>query len=129
MARLALVLALPLALSIACYALLPYTFFPATYLLFVPVALALPLSHLSRRGRGRFLSTLKRVSVGGLATDSEGRFADILMADVLTSYAKPVADLWVVGCAVVSGEGLQGRVDRGCGGRFMVPFLIAVPFL
>ena len=31
--------------------------------------------------------------MGGLATDAEGRFADILMADVLTSYAKPLGDL------------------------------------
>lgn len=128
-ARLALFLALPLAISIACYALLPYAFFPTTYLLYIPLALALPVSHLSRRGRARFWSTLRRVSVGGLATDNEGRFADILMADVLTSYAKPVADLWVVGCSVVSGEGVQGKVDRSCGGSFMVPGLIAVPFL
>lgn len=67
--------------------------------------------------------------MGGLATDAEGRFADILMADVLTSYAKPVADLWVVGCAIVSGEGMQGKVNRSCGGSFVVPLLIAVPFL
>lgn len=68
--------------------------------------------------------------MGGLATDAEGRFADILMADVLTSYAKPVGDLWVVGCSVLGGEGvLKGKVDRGCGGGLIVPGLIAVPFL
>lgn len=127
--RLALFLALPLALSIALYALLPWNILPISFLLYVPLALAIPTSHLSRRGRGRFLATLKRVSVGGLATDNEGRFADILMADVLTSYAKPVADLWVVGCAVVTGEGFKGKVNRTCGGNWVVPFLIAVPFL
>ena len=131
--RLALFLTLPLALSLLLYALLPSAFFPATYLLYVPLALTIPSSHLSRRGRGRFLSTLKRVSVGGLATDAEGRFADILMADVLTSYAKPLGDLWVVGCKVLHGEGVveggRGTVDRGCGGSWVVPGLIAVPFL
>ena len=129
--RLALFLTLPLALSLLLYALLPSAFFPATYLLYVPLALTIPSSHLSRRGRGRFLGTLKRVSVGGLATDAEGRFADILMADVLTSYAKPLGDLWVVGCKVVHGEGVAegGVVDRGCGGSWVVPGLIAVPFL
>jgi predicted oxidoreductase len=70
---------------------------------------------------------LRRVCVGGLAGDSEGRFADILMADVLTSYAKPVADLWVVGCSAFGGGG-KG-VDRACGGGWIVPGLIAVPFL
>lgn len=51
--------------------------------------------------------------MGGLATDAEGRFADILMADVLTSYAKPLGDLWVVGCKVLHGEGLLGRLWIG----------------
>jgi hypothetical protein len=125
--RLAIFLALPLALSLACYALYPSAFFPTTYLLYIPLALALPISHLSRRGRARFWSTLRRVSVGGLAGDAEGRFADILMADVLTSYAKPVADLWVVGCSAVGGG--KGGMDRGCGGGWIVPGLIAVPFL
>lgn len=128
-ARVALFLTIPLLISISLYALYATTFFPATYLLYIPLLLAIPTTQLSRRGRGRFLSTLKRVSVGGLATDAEGRFADILMADVLTSYAKPVADLWVVGCAIVSGEGMQGKVNRSCGGSFVVPLLIAVPFL
>ena len=128
--RLALFLALPLALSVLCHTLYPTAFFPTTYLLYVPLALALPISHLSRRGRARFLATLKRISVGGLATEQEGRFADILVADVLTSYAKPVADLWVVGCGLVTGRGVQGAgVDRGCGGGWVVPGLIAVPFL
>lgn len=73
---------------------------------------------------------MKRVSLGGLATEAEGRFADVLVADVLTSYAKPMGDLWVVGCRVVRGEGVGGEVvDRGCGGGWVVPGLIAVPFL
>ena len=130
--RLALFLTLPLLASLLFYALFPSAFFPFTYLfLYLPLALTiLPSTHLSRRGRGRFLSTLKRVSVGGLATDAEGRFADILMADVLTSYAKPLGDLWVVGCKVLHGEGVAGEVvDGGCGGSWVVPGLIAVPFL
>jgi hypothetical protein len=127
--RLALVLFLPLLLSISAHALYPSTFWPISYLFYIPLALSLPISTLSRRGRGRFLSTLKRVSVGGLATDNEGRFADILVADVLTSYAKPVADLWVVACAVVTGQGVLGVVDRTVGGKWVVPGLIAWPFL
>lgn len=69
--------------------------------------------------------------MGGLAREEEGRFADILVADVLTSYAKPMADLWVVGCGLLTGRGVMGSgsVDRGCGGGWVVPGLIAVPFL
>ncbi|KAM0721669.1 hypothetical protein Q7P37_002594 [Cladosporium fusiforme] len=132
--RLATTLTLPLLACLLCHALYPTTLLPTLYLFaFVPGALALPAVgglQLSRRGRARFLSTLRRVSVGGLAPENEGRFADVLVADVLTSYAKPVADLWVVGCAVLKGEGVLGAaVDRRCGGGWVVPGLIAVPFL
>lgn len=54
------------------------------------------------------------------------------MADVLTSYAKPVADLWVCGCGFWTGGGegmLGGAVDRKCGASWVVPALVAVPFL
>jgi len=76
------------------------------------------------------LASLRRVAIGGLAREEEGRFADVLVADVLTSYAKPGADLWVVGCGLVTGKGVMGRgVERGCGGGWVVPGLVALPFL
>lgn len=127
--RLALLLTLPLLLSIPLYALTKAQLFPLAYLLYLLAAFAIPTAYLSRRGRGRFLSTLRRVSIGGIAQDGEGKFGDILMADVLTSYAKPIADLYVVVCLMVQGKGVGGRPDRSCGGAFMVPFLISVPFL
>jgi len=108
---------------------LPSPILPLLYLIFLFATFILPTTYLSRRGRGRFLSTLRRVSIGGLAHEQDGRFADILMADVLTSYAKPIADLYVAVCLQLQGKGLKGRPDRSCGGSFMVPFLIGVPFL
>lgn len=124
-----MVLTLPLLCSLAFFALLKTQLLPLSYLLYILVALAVPTTYLSRRGRHRFLSTLRRVSVGGIAHDQDGKFGDILMADVLTSYAKPIADLYVVVCLMLQGKAVQGRPDRSCGGSFMVPFLIAVPFL
>ncbi|KAK5170813.1 hypothetical protein LTR04_003241 [Oleoguttula sp. CCFEE 6159] len=83
---------------------------------------------LSRTGRYRFLSTLKRVSIGGLAEAHDGKFGDILMADVLTSYAKVLGDLFVALCMFVSsGKSSTGQPDRGCGGQFLVPIIISVP--
>ncbi|OQO07437.1 hypothetical protein B0A48_07134 [Cryoendolithus antarcticus] len=127
--RLALFLTVPLLASLLLFAVLPYQILPLLYLLYLAVALIIPTAYLSRRGRSRFLATLRRVSVGGLAQDQDGRFADILLADVLTSYAKPVADLYVVVCLMVQGKGVQGRPDRSCGGSYMVPLLIGLPFL
>lgn len=77
----------------------------------------------------RFLKMLRRVSIGGLADANDGKFGDVLMADVLTSYAKVLGDLFVAVCMTVNGKHSTGHPDRSCGGRFFVPMLIAIPSL
>ncbi|KAI1381684.1 EXS-domain-containing protein [Hypoxylon crocopeplum] len=86
---------------------------------------------LSHSGRTRLRSTLKRISVGGLAEASDGKFGDILLADVLTSYAKVIADLYVALCMFLRSEGggATARPDRGCGGAVVVPLIMALPSL
>jgi hypothetical protein len=70
------------------------------------------------------------VSVGGIAQAGEGKFGDILLADVLTSYAKILADLFVALCMFFQREGsATKRPDRACGGQYLIPFLIAIPSL
>jgi hypothetical protein len=65
-------------------------------LAFVPIHITgVPLP---RSGRARFLSTLKRVSVGVLAKQDEPRFGDVLLADALTSYSRPLSVLYVALC-------------------------------
>ncbi|KAI5810206.1 EXS family-domain-containing protein, partial [Peziza echinospora] len=83
-----------------------------------------------RRGRGRFLRMFRRVIVGGLDR-GDLRFADVLLADVVTSYAKVLGDSWVLGCMVLSGGRsiTDMRPERGCGGTWGVPFAMAVPSL
>ena len=48
------------------------------------------------RGRTRFLHTRRRVGVGGLGRDL--KFLDILLADVITSYAKTLGDIYILLC-------------------------------
>jgi EXS family len=60
--------------------------------------------------------------VGGL--DREGKFGDIMLADILTSYAKVLGDLWVTGCMFLGGISAMSKPDRACGGKFAVPFVI-----
>ena len=90
----------------------------------------MPYLQLSRTGRYRFLSTLKRVSIGGLAETQDGKFGDIILADVLTSYAKVLGDLFVCICMFFS-KGLSGtdKPNRGIGGAYMVPLIISGPNL
>jgi EXS family len=68
--------------------------------------------------------------VGGLAEAQDGKFGDILLADVLTSYSKVLGDLFVCICMFFSrGASSTGNPNRGCGGAYMVPLIISVPSL
>ncbi|KAI1394154.1 EXS-domain-containing protein [Hypoxylon trugodes] len=96
-------------------------------LIFIPA-----LKSLSHSGRARLRSTLRRISVGGIAETKDGKFGDILLADVLTSYAKVLADLYVALCMFIRGGergGATARPDRGCGGAVVVPLILAIPSL
>ncbi|KAH6853429.1 EXS family-domain-containing protein [Chaetomium sp. MPI-CAGE-AT-0009] len=109
-----------------------YDWLPMTNLLVLAALFFIPLRRLSvsHTGRSRLLWTLRRVSIGGLAEPKDGKFGDILLADVLTSYAKILADLFVCLCMFFFG-GRDGsataRPDRGCGGAVLVPLIMAVP--
>lgn len=101
---------------------------PQSFLFLLAIFFLIPIQRLSRTGRYRFLSTLKRVSIGGIAEADNGKFGDILLADVLTSYAKILGDLFVSGCMFLSpGVSSTDKPNRGCGGAYMVPIIISIP--
>ncbi|CAL3961868.1 hypothetical protein PZA11_000814 [Diplocarpon coronariae] len=136
--RLGFLLAIPTSLSLLLFWALShrrpslvifYDFLPISLLLLLALIFFLP-RRFSPSGRKRFLQTLRRVSIGGLAQADDGKFGDILLADVLTSYAKIIADLFVSLCMFFSHNGsATRRPDRGCGGQYLVPIIIAIPSL
>ncbi|KAK2020265.1 EXS family protein [Colletotrichum eremochloae] len=106
-----------------------YDWLPMTYLVALAALFFVPIRNFSQGGRSRFLSTLRRVSIGGLAEAKDGKFGDILLADVLTSYSKILGDLYVVLCMFFTPAGSStARPDRNCGGTVVVPLIMAVPF-
>ena len=137
--RLATILTLPLSFSLLLFWALShrnptlviyYDFLPIAYLCLLVGLFVLPIRRFSHAGRKRFLSTLRRVSIGGLAQIQDGKFGDILLADVLTSYAKVIADLFVALCMFFQTDGsATNRPDRACGGQYLVPIIIAIPSL
>ena len=137
--RLATLLTIPLVFSLLLFwavtrgssrAVVDWEILPQMYLLLLLLCFVLPYVRLSRSGRYRFLSSLKRVSVGGLAEAQDGKFADIILADVLTSYAKVLGDLFVCICMFISkGTSSTAKPNRGCGGDFLVPIIISIPSL
>lgn len=107
---------------------LAWDLLPQSFLLLLAILFVLPLQRFSPAGRFRFVQTLKRVSIGGIAEVHDGKFGDILLADVLTSYAKVLGDLFVSLCMFFSpGVSSTDKPDRGCGGPYMVPLIISIP--
>jgi hypothetical protein len=135
--RLATILTIPLVFSLLVFwtitkgnvtAVLRHEALPQAYLLLFVIVLILPVRAFSRNGRHRFLSTLRRVSLGGIALPNDGKFGDIILADVLTSYAKVMGDIFVSGCMFFSPKhSSTAQPDRGCGGDLIIPLVIAIP--
>ncbi|EEP82891.1 conserved hypothetical protein [Uncinocarpus reesii 1704] len=135
--HLSTLLSIPLAISLLLFwttthrspeLVLAWEALPQSYLFLFVVLLFLPLHRLSRAGRHRLLVTLRRISLGGLAEAQDGKFGDILFADVLTSYAKVFGDLFVSTCMFFSsGVSSTGVPNRACGGNLAVPLLISIP--
>ena len=104
-----------------------YDWLPVSFLASLCVLFLAPLRNFIHGGRSRFLATLRRISLGGLAETKDGKFGDIILADALTSYAKVIADLYVVVCMFFTpGSSATGRPNRTCGGN-LVPLIVAIP--
>lgn len=142
--RLATTLTFPLVLSLLYYWFTTQSdanlvtrsyFLPNLSLILLLSGFVLPLHLLSRTGRYHFLSILRRVAVGGISKDDGIKFGDILLADVLTSYAKVLGDLYVCFCMIArhlfdsSARSSTARPDRQCGGTWIIPLIISVPSL
>jgi len=105
------------ASAVIAYEILPLSCFASIFVL----ALC-PFNIVYREERFRFLRVLRRIAIGGL--DKEEKFGDIMLADILTSYAKVLGDLWVTGCMFLGGVSATGKPDRACGGKLAVPLVI-----
>ncbi|KAI9171255.1 Protein ERD1-like protein [Paramyrothecium foliicola] len=137
--RLATVLSGLFAVSITLFWLLTwgkpsrvvaYDWLPMTYLVAFFAIFFIPLRDLPGAGRRRLMAMMRRVIVGGIAEAQDGKFGDVLLADVLTSYAKVCGDLYVSICMFLTpGSSSTGRPDRNCGGIVVVPLLMALPSL
>ncbi|KAK5173411.1 protein-ER retention protein [Saxophila tyrrhenica] len=110
----------------ATWRFLPNVTLLLVILKFVPLHIkGLPLP---RAGLSRFWSSLKRVSIGGLAKQDEPRFGDVLLADALTSYARPIAALYVAFCMFLPSRHTQKDVSTMPGAFYIIPALAAYPF-
>lgn len=107
-----------------------FDFIPQSVFIILLLILIWPFNRAARSGRVRFLLTLKRVALGGLAESPEAKFGDILLADALTSYARVLADLYVSFCMFFTdGWHSTNKPNRACGNEIVVPIILAFPSL
>ena len=105
-------------------------YIPQSIFIILLLILIWPLNRASRSGRIRFLLTLKRIVVGGLADTQHGKFGDILLADALTSYGRVIGDLYVSFCMFFTdGISATSKPNRACAKDFIVPIIVIVPSL
>lgn len=103
---------------------------PQSVFVILLLILIWPLNRASRSGRIRFLLTLLRISIGGLAESQDGKFGDILLADALTSYARVFGDLYISFCMFFDdGIAATSKPHRTCGSEMVIPIILAVPSL
>ncbi|KAK3641314.1 protein-ER retention protein [Elasticomyces elasticus] len=78
-------------------------------------------------GRNSLLSTFGRIILGGLRTAKNERFGDILMADVLTSCARPLSEVYIAVYLGVVRKSAVTALDRKS--FALVPVILAIPFV
>ncbi|KAK4058143.1 protein-ER retention protein [Microbotryomycetes sp. JL221] len=104
-----------------------------TFSAFAVGAVALmPFNVLYKKERMMFLRSMKRIVLGTIY--SPVPFSDIILADILTSSAKVLGDIWVSGCMLFSATtkfGIEGlnEIDDACGRVTMVPVMTSLPYL
>ncbi|KAM0751604.1 EXS-domain-containing protein [Meredithblackwellia eburnea MCA 4105] len=96
------------------------------------VAAVVPFNILFRKERMMLLRCLKRIINFNFFRLVP--FCDIILADILTSSAKVLGDVWVSGCLLFTvtkkfGLGEDDAATSGCARVLMVPIMTSLPYL
>ncbi|KAF9290214.1 protein-ER retention protein [Mortierella alpina] len=83
-----------------------------------------PFNILFKKERYRFLRSIKKALFSGL--NSEVSFADVILADILTSFARVFGDLSVALCLMFWDR--DGTNSDACYGSILVPIMTSIPY-
>ncbi|KAJ7783344.1 EXS family-domain-containing protein [Mycena metata] len=104
-----------------------FGYIPAISALVVLLALICPIDALYKRERDKFLHSIRRC----LFTSMDGPiyFADVVFADIFTSFAKVLGDVWLSGCMLLPGNTLFRTPADGPWLRWVMPTVMSLPYL
>ncbi|KAF9089765.1 protein-ER retention protein [Mortierella sp. AD031] len=83
-----------------------------------------PFNVLFKKERYRFLRSMKKALFSGFKT--EVTFADVILADILTSFARVFGDLAVALCLMFLDR--NGSNGDACYGSILVPIMTSIPY-
>ncbi|KAG8746355.1 hypothetical protein FRC10_005344 [Ceratobasidium sp. 414] len=107
--------------SVDAYKTLPA--FTAAGIIF---GLVCPFNVLMKRERFRFLHSVWRCLTS--PSWDPVHFSDVILADVLTSFAKVIADLWISTCMILPSGTLLRAKTEGAVSESVVPLMMALPY-
>ncbi|KAF9344758.1 protein-ER retention protein [Mortierella sp. AD094] len=88
------------------------------------VMIFIPFNVLFKKERFRFLRSMKKALFSGFK--SEVSFADVILADILTSFARVFGDLAVALCLMFLDR--DGTNADACYGSILVPIMTSIPY-
>ncbi|TFK73893.1 EXS-domain-containing protein [Pluteus cervinus] len=104
-----------------------YSYIPGMTALAFIAALVCPYNILFKSDRDKFLHALKRCCFSPM--DSPVYFADVVLADVFTSFAKVLGDAWIALCMVLPGNSLLFTPNQSDWHRWILPTVMSVPYI
>ncbi|KAF9300395.1 protein-ER retention protein [Mortierella antarctica] len=90
----------------------------------IVVMIFAPINVLFKKERFRFLRSMRHVMFSGFK--SEVSFADVILADILTSFARVFGDLAVALCLMFLDR--DGTNTDACYGSILVPIMTSIPY-
>ncbi|KAI0057948.1 EXS-domain-containing protein [Artomyces pyxidatus] len=105
----------------------PFKFIPAVCALGVLSVVLCPYNILQKRTRDAFLLSLRRCLFS--PTNHPIYFSDVVFADIFTSYAKVLGDVWLSLCMLLPGGSLLTLPTQDGWARWVLPSLMSFPYL
>ncbi|KAJ6499143.1 EXS family-domain-containing protein [Mycena sanguinolenta] len=104
-----------------------FGYIPAVSALVVLLVLICPIDTLYKHERDKFLHAIRRC----LFTSMDGPiyFADVVFADIFTSFAKVLGDVWLSACMLLPGNTLFLTPADGPWLRWVAPTIMSLPYL
>nr|GAT60534.1 protein-er retention protein [Mycena chlorophos] len=104
-----------------------FGYIPAIAALVVLLVLVSPIDVFYKRERDKFLHSVRRCLLGSM--DAPIYFADVVFADVFTSFAKVLGDVWLSARMLLPGNTLFRTPADGPWLRWIMPTIMSLPYL